>query len=190
MNEEYTVKKVTVFGSSQVSSDSAEYAEAMNIGITLGREGWTIVSGGYGGVMAAVSHGAQSVGAHTIGVISKSFSDREPNQWIEEVISVDTYEERLFKLIELGDAYIAMPGSTGTLAEVAMVWELQRQGIQPKKPLVLYSQFWTPLRAMMVAQGAVGRIGSLAQKPEDAVELLRAIWLKKYEVDEEECEKS
>jgi uncharacterized protein (TIGR00730 family) len=184
MNDSRTTKKVTVFGSSKISSDSSEYAEAVKLGMTLGHLGWTIVSGGYGGVMAAVSHGADSAGAHTIGVVSRSFPDRKPNQWVKEHVTVDTYQERLFTLIEMGDAYIAMPGSTGTLAEVAMVCELQRHGIETKKPLVLYSQFWVPLRAMMVAQDAAGRIGTLAETPENAAELLRAIWVKKYETQE------
>lgn len=167
---------IAVFGSAIVAEDSEEYAIAQELGRVLGGQGWRIISGGYDGVMAAASQGAKSVGAHTTGVVSSVFAGRTPNAWLDETITVDSYLERLLTLIRAADAYIALPGGTGTLAEVALVWELQRKGDIPKRPVILYSEFWRPLRAMMAAYGASGRMGALLTSPQDVITLLHAVW--------------
>ena len=35
-----------------------------------------------------------------------------------------TWQERLFELVRMGDGYIACKGGTGTLVELAVVWEI------------------------------------------------------------------
>ncbi|MHC4104192.1 MAG: LOG family protein, partial [Planctomycetota bacterium] len=55
-------------------------------------------------------------------------------------------DERLDKLIELGQAYVVLPGGTGTLLELAKVWELKNKGfLPPDKPIILVGRFWKPL---------------------------------------------
>jgi len=50
---------VTVFGSSRPRENDAEYGEARELGRMLAASGFSVCSGGYGGVMAAVSRGAK-----------------------------------------------------------------------------------------------------------------------------------
>jgi predicted Rossmann-fold nucleotide-binding protein len=53
--------------------------------------------------------------------------------------------QRLARLIELGDAYVVLPGSTGTLVELAMVWELINKGLIPRRPILCWGDFWRPV---------------------------------------------
>jgi predicted Rossmann-fold nucleotide-binding protein len=42
-----------------------------------------------------------------------------------------------------------LPGATGTLAELATVWELVCKGLMPRRPIVCVGSFWRPLIGMM-----------------------------------------
>ncbi len=49
------------------------------------------------------------------------------------------------KLIELGDAYVVLPGATGTLVELATAWEYRNKGLIKRKPIVVLGDFWNPV---------------------------------------------
>jgi predicted Rossmann-fold nucleotide-binding protein len=54
------------------------------------------------------------------------------------------------KLVEIGDAYAVLPGGTGTLLELAEIWESANKGfVKPAKPIILIGDFWTPLVELM-----------------------------------------
>ena len=58
---------------------------------------------------------------------------------------VKTWQERLFELIKRGHGYVACPGGTGTLVELAVVWEMLNKGAMSKRPLVVLGDFWQPV---------------------------------------------
>src|SRR5262249_37481103 len=76
-----TEKIVTVFGSSRPRSDDPDYAEAFELGKALAQNGFAVCSGGYAGVMEAVSRGAKEAGGKTYGVTAEFFKSKT-NQWI------------------------------------------------------------------------------------------------------------
>lgn len=135
------LKIVTVFGSSRPRAGDAHYAEAHALGLELAAKGFTVCSGGYGGVMEAVSRGAKEGGGKTLGVTAKSFR-AHVNKWVDEEIPVGGWKERLFELIKRGDGFVACPGGTGTLAELAVVWEMLNKGVMARKPFVALGDFW------------------------------------------------
>ncbi|MBU1298526.1 MAG: LOG family protein [Bacteroidetes bacterium] len=137
-------KTVTIFGSSRVSKDSNDYQNAYELGKLLGKAGFTICNGGYGGIMEATARGAKSAGGRTIGIITEIFS-RFPNRYIDQTILEKTLLSRLEKLVEIGDAYIVLKGATGTLAELAIVWEYINKGIMTEKPIIVLGNFWLPV---------------------------------------------
>jgi len=137
---------VTVFGSSRPRSDDPHYAEAQALGAALAAQGFVVCSGGYGGVMEAVSRGAKEAGGRTLAVTAKFFRARA-NQWVDEEIRVKTWQERLFELIERGRGYVACRGGTGTLVELAVVWEMLNKGAMARRPLVALGDFWQPVIA-------------------------------------------
>ena len=127
---------VTVFGGSHVKPDSVEYEPANELGKKLAGAGYTICNGGQGGVMEATAHGAKESGGKTIGVTAEEIGSNV-NPWIEQHIVVSKWRDRLFKLIETGDAYIIFDGATGTLVELFVVWEmLNKKLIQ--KPFIIF----------------------------------------------------
>lgn len=139
--------KITVFGGSQASEDSVVYAQAVQLGKSLGSQGHTVLTGGYIGTMEAVSRGAAEAGGHVIGVtcheIEQWHSSRTVNRWVQEEWKKTTLIERLEALITGCDAALALPGGTGTLAEIAVAWNLMVIRSIPEKPLILIGEGWS-----------------------------------------------
>ena len=135
--------RVTVFGGSQPTE--ADYAAAMRLGKILGQAGHTVLTGGYIGTMEAVSRGAAEAGAHVIGVTCEEIERWRkvgPNAWVMEELRFPTLRERLFALIDQSDAAIALPGGPGTLAEIAILWNLLAVHALPPRPLILVGRGW------------------------------------------------
>lgn len=134
--------RVTVFGSARVGEESAEYREALRLGRMLAEDGHVIVSGGYGGIMEAVSRGAHGAGGRVVGVTVAPWAERlAPNRYLSEERSAQTLFERLEALVE-SDALIALPGGAGTLGEVALAWNLRQMGLMSAKPVILVGESW------------------------------------------------
>jgi hypothetical protein len=134
-------KIITVFGSARQEKDSPEYMIAYNLGRELASAGFILCNGGFGGMMEASARGAKEAGGKTIGVTFDR-NGRKPNQWIDEVVHIPQLIDRMLKLVELGDAYVVLKGGTGTLLELAAVWEYVNKGIMREKPIVLIGDFW------------------------------------------------
>jgi uncharacterized protein (TIGR00730 family) len=178
MNEE---RIVTVFGSSRPQESDAEYGEARELGHMLAANGFSVCSGGYGGVMAAVSRGAKEGGGKTYGVTAEFFG-AQVNPWIDEEVRVATWQERLFELIRMADGFVTCKGGTGTLVELAVVWEMLNKSVMTGKPLAVLGNFWAPIieRVREAELGhhspwceANGRLIHVAAKPKDAAQYLK-----------------
>lgn len=137
-------KIITVFGSSRPREGDAGYEEARNLGRALGKNGITVCTGGYGGVMEGASRGAKEAGGGTLGVTAEFFASTI-NRWVDKEVRMKTWEERLFELIRLADGYVACQGGTGTLAELAVVWEMMNKRAMERKPFVVLGGFWLPI---------------------------------------------
>jgi uncharacterized protein (TIGR00725 family) len=171
---------VTVFGSSRPRDGHPGYDEARALGSALAAKGFVVCTGGYGGVMEAVSRGAKESGGHTIGVTAKVFRSG-PNDWVDKEIRRKTWQDRLFELISLGDAYVACTGGTGTLVELAVVWEMLNKSVINGKPLVALGEYWRPIiervREVECADGSPWgecgrRLIEIASSPAAAAEYL------------------
>ncbi len=132
---------VSVFGSSRPTPGDQEYRSAQDLGAHLARAGYTVCNGGYGGTMEASARGAREAGGETIGVICAPFGGIA-NPYITRTVITATLTERLTKLIEFGDAYIILRGSTGTLLELAAVWEFMNKKLMQQRPIILLGTFW------------------------------------------------
>ena len=135
---------VTVFGSSRPKKGEPEYATAYQVGKLLAKSGFVVCNGGYGGVMEASARGAKESGGKTIGVVTRFFSTRA-NTYIDKKIMTGTHIDRLMKLIKLGDAYVILRGGTGTLVELATVWEYMNKHVVDVKPIIVVGKFWSPV---------------------------------------------
>ena len=136
---------ISVFGGAQPQPDSLEYEAARALGSLLAQRGHTVLTGGYIGVMEAVSRGAHEAGGHVIGVTCEeieAWRKVRKNQWVKEEWRKKTLIERLQALIEGCDAAIALPGGVGTLAEISLMWNLMAVESLPRRPLILVGSGW------------------------------------------------
>jgi uncharacterized protein (TIGR00725 family) len=154
-------KIVTVFGSSRPEAGDPDYEQARALGEALARRGFAVCTGGYRGTMEAASRGAKEAGGKTYGVTAEFFGE-QANAWIDVEVRKKTWDERLFTLIEMGDGFVACKGGTGTLVELAVVWEMLHKSVMIEKPMVVLGDFWRPVldRVREMEQGPKNKSAS------------------------------
>ena len=140
---------VSVFGSGEVAAGDPQWQTAHEVGRQLAQLGYAVANGGYGGTMEASAKGAAEGGGAAIGITCTLWKS-EANEHISRAIVTDDLPERIQTLIEIGRAgYVVLPGATGTLAELAWVWEMSFKGFLARRPIVCVGEFWRPLVEMM-----------------------------------------
>jgi uncharacterized protein (TIGR00725 family) len=139
--DEGTRRRVTIFGGSRCGPETAEYREALQLGRLLAEAGFDVCSGGYAGIMEAISRGAHDAGGHVIGVTMSQFKST-PNAYLKKIEpSVDFYA-RLQRLIRQSVGYVALRGGMGTMTEISLVWNKLAMNVLPPRPLILLGECW------------------------------------------------
>ena len=134
------------------------------MGRLLGTAGYTVLSGGYAGSMAAVSRGAAEAGGRVVGVTCATFDPAPCNAWLTEEVKAATLVERMAVMIERADGFIALRGGIGTLSEVTLVWSLLQVRSLGDKPLILLGPHWQPVVAALLEHTDMGSsIAALAR---------------------------
>ena len=135
---------IAVFGSSTVREHDAAWRLGYGLGSELARAGAAVMTGGYGGAMAACSRGAHEAGGHVVGVTVELFEKRGPvNRWVRERVHTRDLFERLRVIVDRADGFVTLPGSIGTLTELFLTWTLLSVNARPSAPLVLLGERWT-----------------------------------------------
>jgi uncharacterized protein (TIGR00730 family) len=168
---------VTVFGGSRCGPDSPEYAQALELGRLLVESGFDVCSGGYYGVMEAISRGAHEAGGHVTGFTMNQFK-AAPNSYLRKIVPSRDFYERLQGLIPQSVGYVALRGGMGTVTEISLVWNQLQTGVLASRPLVLLGACWPSIIACMrqhlvVSDQDVSHL-SFARTPERAVAILEA----------------
>ena len=101
-------KVIAVFGGRHPVAGDREYAEAVRLGTMLAQAGHTVMSGGYSGVMEAVSRGAAEAGGAAIGVTMDIFGSLAPNPYLTREIRTRNFFERLDTLISSASAFLVL----------------------------------------------------------------------------------
>ena len=151
-------KIISVFGSSNPQPGSADYESARTVGRLLAEAGFVVQTGGYSGIMAAASQGANEAGGHVIGVTSAQIENFRPmpaNQWVKEEIKCQTLRERLSYLVENNQGTIVMPGGIGTLSEMALAWSLVQVGEISPRPIIVVGGLWQRTLAAFVEESYI-----------------------------------
>ena len=137
------MRLISVFGSSSPKPGTPDYEEARELGARLAQAGFAVCSGGYYGTMEAVSRGAREAGGRAVGLTSP-FYKLEPNAYLDEIVEIQRWEDRLFELIGRADGYVVLKGGTGTMLELAAVWECLNKRAIEGRPCVAM-EFWSPV---------------------------------------------
>lgn len=171
-------RTIVVFGGRHPAEGDPEYAEALELGARLAAANFTVMSGGYSGIMEAVSRGALQAGGTTVGVTMEIFGSLRPNPYLTREIRTRDFFERLGVLVSHARGFIALRGGMGTLTEVSLIWNMLQTKTMEPKPMVLVGRFWRPL-LHSVAQHLVISPGELdlfhyADSADAAVATLRS----------------
>ena len=173
------MKVISVFGSARPKPDTPDYVQAYEVGRLLAKNGYAVATGGYMGTMEGVSKGASEAGGHVIGVTSQQielYRPIAPNQWVAEEIKYDSLRERMLHLVMNNDGAIVLPGGVGTLAELALAWNLIQVDEIGARPFVLLGDIWKrTFEAFISADYVTDETAAIAQYAdtlEQAVQLI------------------
>jgi uncharacterized protein (TIGR00725 family) len=110
-------RQVAVIGAGAATDGSETWRLAEEVGRRLAEAGAVVVSGGRGGVMAAVSRGAASAGGEVIGVLP-GLDPGEANPDVTHVVATGVGHARNLGVVGSGEVVIAIGGEWGTLSEI------------------------------------------------------------------------
>ncbi len=126
--------KVTIFGSARVGEDHPSYAQVHALAGLLSADGFTIVTGGGPGIMAAGLRGA--VPGRAVG-ISIALPFEAPHEGEFPVVLQDRFFTRKLAMVRHIRGFVAAAGGFGTADEVLEVLVLLQTGKKRPAPVVL-----------------------------------------------------
>lgn len=109
-------KIVGIIGGHKCNAEVEQVAQ--NLGKKLAKVVDTLVCGGLSGVMKAVCQGFKSGGGLTIGIIP-TYDKKDANEFIDIAIPTGLGLARNVLVVKSADVVVALPGTAGTLSEIA-----------------------------------------------------------------------
>lgn len=178
------MRSVCVFCASSPAVPECYHADARALGALLAEAGWRIVyGGGSTGLMGDVADAAMSRGGEVTGVIPTFMVEVEwQHPDVADMRQTVTMWERKRLMMDLADAIVVLPGSTGTMDEFFEAMADKKLGLHTK-PLVLLNTngFFDHTVAQverMVAERFMTRrhadVLKVAQTPTEVLELIGA----------------
>lgn len=144
--------RVCVYCGSHAGRKPAYAEGARRLGELLGERGIGLVyGGGRVGLMGVLADAALAAGAEVIGVIPEALEVAEVgHQGLTELRVVASMHERKAQMVELSDAFVALPGGLGTLDELFEVWTWGQLGLHAKPcGLLDADRYFAPLLAFL-----------------------------------------
>lgn len=166
---------VAVFGASSPRPGDPVYEAGVRCGRLLSEAGYAVATGGYAGLMEAVSRGAREAGGRVIGVtVPDVFPDRPGgNAHLTEETRSASLLERIHEMVDVSVASIALPGSLGTATELLVAWNLAfvaRFTRSVPKPVIAVGDQWQRLVPLLTSELETdGSLVTLVDTVDDAV---------------------
>ncbi len=137
---------VTIYGSSRIRQDHPNYELARRLGAALGQRGYSVFTGGGGGVMEAANRGAFENGARSIGLNIELPHEQLPNAFLTQSLRFRYFFVRKVMLVKYSSAFFLLPGGFGTLDEMFEILTLiQTHKIKPFPVVLIGTQYWAGL---------------------------------------------
>lgn len=134
---------VTVFGSARFDEHHPYYKKAAEVSGVIAKEGYTVVTGGGGGIMEAANRGAFEAGCQSIGLNILLPFEQKLNPYTTESMSFRYFFTRKVMLAFGARGYLYFPGGYGTLDELFEIITLIQTRKMPIAPIILIgSEFW------------------------------------------------
>ncbi|MDS3862396.1 TIGR00725 family protein [Thermosynechococcaceae cyanobacterium BACA0444] len=150
---------IAVVGAGVAEAEGMAQAEV--VGQLIASQGWVLICGGLGGVMAAACRGGKLAGGQTIGILPGP-DPNAANPWVDIAIATGLGEARNTIIAQAAAGLIAVGGEFGTLSEIAFALKLG-------KPVIGLGTW------QLYRQNKLDRTIQVAQDAEMAVALLKAL---------------
>lgn len=134
---------VTIFGSARLKEEHPYYQKAVEVGQMLAEEGYTVITGGGGGIMEAGNRGAYEAGGESIGFNIQLPQEQTLNPYTTDSQTFRYFFSRKVMLAFAAEAYIFFPGGYGTLDEFFEIMTLVQTEKIALAPIILVGdEFW------------------------------------------------
>jgi uncharacterized protein (TIGR00730 family) len=145
-------KSVSIFGSSHSTPMSSHYRAAQELAYKIVKEtGYTIITGGGPGIMAAANLGAQEAKGNSIGFTITLPHEQRTNPYTTSAIHANYFFSRKTMLTFAAEVYVFFPGGFGTFDELFGILTLLQTKKIPPVPVVLVGKdFWNPLKTFIM----------------------------------------
>lgn len=132
--------RVAVYCGSGMGKSPIYAEKATELGKVLAENGHGVVYGGsHMGLMGKVADATLAHGGEVIGVMPTHLQQREiAHAFLTEIHFVESMHIRKAKMVDLSDAFIALPGGGGTMDEYFEVFTWAQIGLH-QKPVILYN---------------------------------------------------
>jgi uncharacterized protein (TIGR00730 family) len=133
------LKSICVFCGSRPGNDPSLATAAASLGRLLAERGISLIYGGARvGLMGEVANACLGAGGRVVGIIPKSLVSKEiAHDGLSELYLTESMAERKTRMIELSDAFVALPGGFGTYDELFETITLAQIGQHDKPNAVL-----------------------------------------------------
>lgn len=166
------INTVTVFGSARFLEDNVYYKQARELGSSLATEGFTVITGGGGGIMEAANRGAYEAGGRSVGFNIELPHEQSLNPYTTESLAFRYFFARKVMLAYAASALICFPGGFGTFDELFEVVTLIQTGKMPPAPIILVgSDFWNPIDRY-VNEMLLDKLGVISHGDEDLYKII------------------
>ena len=181
---------VTIYGSARLKENDSLWAQTEDIAYRLGQKGFSIVTGGGPGVMAAANSGALKAGVPSIGLNIELPAEQSINPYTTKSITFHHFFVRKVMLAKYATAFIIMPGGLGTLDELSEILTLiQTEKIIPFPVILFNRSYWIGLldwlHNTVLAKGNISHedmtLLRVVDRPDDVIEIVER-WYRKHEV--------
>jgi uncharacterized protein (TIGR00730 family) len=139
---------VSIFGSARTPDNDPQYQLAQTIAALFVKNGFSVITGGGGGIMEAANRGAADAGGTSVGLNIRLPFEQQPNPYATVQMEFNYFFIRKVMFIKYAAAYVVMPGGFGTLDELFEVMTLvQTRRIRPFPIILVGSDYWGGLLA-------------------------------------------
>ena len=152
---------VSIFGSARARKGSRYYGEAVRIAEALSNAGFSIITGGGGGIMEAANRGAKKGSGDSIGLNIRLPEEQKPNGHADTVMHFNYFFARKVMFVKYACGFVALPGGFGTLDEVFEALTLKQTGKIHDFPVILFGKdYWKGLLRWLQQQALRERMVS------------------------------
>ena len=134
---------VSIFGSGRAPKHDLYYRKARKLAAMLAKSGFSIITGGGGGIMEAANRGAFDVRGNSVGLNITLPEEQLANPYANIQINFRYFFARLMMFVKYASAFVCFPGGFGTLHEFYNSMTLIQTGKAERFPVVLIGRsFW------------------------------------------------